>query len=76
MNFEIPISIAQKYTFMIYNTKQSRRVKYKVVQVWPGLFTVLFTHKSSQSYLNHLVHHTEMHWNTTITEDPPFNAQF
>ena len=26
-----------------------------MVQIWPGLFTQLFTHKSSRSYLNHLV---------------------
>ena len=29
--------------------------KYKVVQIWPGLFTLVYNCKQSRSYLNHLV---------------------
>ena len=32
-------------------------LRYKVVQIWPGLFTFVYKCKQSRSYLNHLVYH-------------------
>ena len=35
--------------------------KYKVVQIWPGLFTLVYKCKQSRSYLNQLLHYA-VHW--------------
>jgi hypothetical protein len=35
---------------------QTRRVKYKVIQIWPGLIAACLHTNQSRSYLNHLVH--------------------